>query len=499
MQKLNDDFKKRESFFSNRSSCIFPIYFDGPENDLFIVFLNYWTLKNELDSAKLSVNYRIYDGDGDLLLRKNLPINAWHNQQSVKGLLEEAKYQNSDTLSGMIEVEVVSVENLRFSFPGITGIYRAGNLYSSVHAGGRIKNSDENQDPFEIVETNWTCKWGQGISPFFHYFNGPNKPQNKSLEVSILGLDGELLDSMSVDVSQLPPFGSRVYFVNEIFQGKIFDNDAFVCVKLEGGSKFPRMIVGNYHKSRKFMEVTHSFSLIDKADYCPTGVGIEFESMLCCLGPDKLNLRVHVFPTNGLAKFGLQTYAQDECEQRLTPVMSDVVPFKYEYGAMDFHIKAKTRFMCCRLTGGMVPSRLNASFIYTVANKQSSFSTDIASGAKSSVYPPKYNHWGQAYLSEDYDTVIMIRNNSHRPSETNVGNCQLKIFGSSSVFEFEFLINAESSRFISLRDLISLRLSEFNLQAKFLSWFLITDVPTCETFWISFREEDGAIFGEHGF
>ena len=52
---------------------------------------------------------------------------------------------------------------------------------------------------------------------------------------------------------------------------------------------------------------------------------------------------------------------------------------------------------------GKVPSRFNSNFIYSLNKKNKLFSTDIATGAKSNVYPPKYIHWGSGIIGNGYN------------------------------------------------------------------------------------------------
>ena len=56
---LEKDFKLRKSFFSNRASAIFPIYFLSHENDLILSWLNYWKIKNNIPSNTITINLRL--------------------------------------------------------------------------------------------------------------------------------------------------------------------------------------------------------------------------------------------------------------------------------------------------------------------------------------------------------------------------------------------------------------------------------------------------------
>lgn len=147
IQDLKDAFEARKYFFSNRSSCIFPVHL-RPGTDLHIVYLNYWLLKNGIPTESLIINFRIFDETGFLALLETKKHIKNHNQVSIKELFSASRNFKVDNFDGMVEVEIISTENIKFSFPGIVGIFQAGNLYSLVHSAGRIKNPDELQKKF---------------------------------------------------------------------------------------------------------------------------------------------------------------------------------------------------------------------------------------------------------------------------------------------------------------------------------------------------------------
>ena len=76
---------------------------------------------------------------------------------------------------GIANIEFISQENFGFTFPAVTAFYSSNSNYSGVHTAGRIKNTEESKIPGRIIETNWRCKWGDGITPFFTLFNGSLK------------------------------------------------------------------------------------------------------------------------------------------------------------------------------------------------------------------------------------------------------------------------------------------------------------------------------------
>ena len=166
---LEKDFKLRKSFHTNRSSAIFPILFFNKSNDFYLSILNYWSIKNNIDTNTLVINLRIYDQNGYLVKRDDYKNISQNLLISIRKYITQAKF------SGMVEVEIISTSNLRFNFPALTGFYKSRSLYSCVHSAGRIKGAEEVHSSKKVEETNWSCKFEKNITPFFHFINSSKK------------------------------------------------------------------------------------------------------------------------------------------------------------------------------------------------------------------------------------------------------------------------------------------------------------------------------------
>ena len=163
---LKDSFVKQKIIVANRASAVFPVYL-RKGTDLHIVFLNYWTIKNKIPKEMLLVNIRIYDESGNLIKISTLEKLENHNQISIKSILQKEK--QIENFDGTAHIEIISTKNLKFQFPGIMAIYQSNNLFSVIHAEGRVKNSDEIQKLFYTKESNWICKIDKNITPFFSF------------------------------------------------------------------------------------------------------------------------------------------------------------------------------------------------------------------------------------------------------------------------------------------------------------------------------------------
>jgi len=451
-----------------------------------LVWLNYWTIKNGIDREKITINFRIYDTDGNLIVRTQLSELKEHNEFSVREVISDSEF------FGMIEIEIISLDNLKFVFPAITGVYKSGSYFSGVHSAGRIKGSDENHSSIITEETNWECKFRDGISPFFHYIHGP-KSDSSDIIVKLYSSKGDIIDTVNICES-FNAFGSKIYFIDEVFSHNNYQPGTFAGVECDNHTVFRRMVVGNYHKKINHLEVTHSFPKQNYLDYCSVNDN-GFESFLAMYSHDKFDLKCRVFPTNCEGgNYSITTFTQKFSETKLS---QKNIGNTLEVGYGKIYLEDEVQFKLLSMKG-VVPSRFNTNFIYSVKDCVSEFSTDIATGAKSNVYPPKHNHWGLGIIGSGYDFVLMIRNNNHL-GDTIETKAKLTLFGLSQSDNFTFEIKAESSKSICLSDLLDVhRLNNF-IKPQIFSWMLSTEQPYSETFWVSWRKTDGCILGCHGF
>lgn len=484
---LQQDFELRQDFFTNRASAIFPIYFRSEKNDLILSWLNYWLVKNQLDPSGLAVNIRIYDCMGILHARTNVELQEFNNAFSVRSCIKQELFE------GMIELEIISIYNIRFTFPAIVAFYKTGSFYSCVHSAGRLKNTDEEHSDSITEETNWSCKFSSTITPFFHYING-NTDKEVSLRVNLKSEDGVTISAIDVS-KKFNAFGSKVFFIDDLIPNALAKEDMFISVECSNNQVFRRMVVGNYHKTLEHMEVTHSYPHQKSRDYCPTNKH-GAESFLALYNDCNLSLTARIFPTNCgndfLVKESNQEYGSfglgDEKDSRF---------LQDGYGKVELDEEARSKILW--LYGDSVPSRLNCNFIYQVKNSNSPFSTDIATGAKSSVYPPKFSHWGSGVFGNGYDFTLMIRNVNHN-RDCTIAKGTLAVYADEFTLEQPIEINADSSSSFLLSDFLEERILDSLLGKEVIfSWFLKLDQPHSETFWVSFRKRDGCIVGEHGF
>ena len=191
---------------------------------------------------------------------------------------------------------------------------------------------------------------------------------------------------------------------------------------------------------------------------------------------------------------------QTEKNKKLEPQLIKEKNQFFKKGFGEISLKGNSLFKVINLYGNKIPSRFNTSLIYKIKNKDSNFSTDIATGAKSLVYPKKYSHWGSGIIGLGYDSVIMVRNNSHdRKSKKAKG--KLYIYGLlKNSIELSISVNAESCENFLL-SVINRKIKELVSKNKVLifTWFIKFDKPNLEAIWLSYKKSNGCILGDHAF
>jgi len=491
---LKSGFEFRKKNIHNRASAVFPIYITK-NNDFYLVFFNYWKKKNNIKITSISLVIYIYNEKGNLIRHFNSKINEHHNQFSVKSILGKEIKKN---FAGSVNIEILSLEKLSFPFPAVIGVYKSGNLYSSVHSAGRIKNLNEKHEINYTEETNWSCKFNNGITPFFHYFMGPTKPSNNYITVTLFSFDKKIKKKKKISIKNLKPFSSKIFFIKKIF-GKInYLNSDFVSVKVEHNSVFPRLVVGNFHEKNSFFETTHSFPFIYNKDHCPVLKDKPIQSKLSAYRNNELDLYLKVFPTNCPGSFKGKFFIKRFNQKKLNS-NGRLINFSPRVLSKTkiFPVKNNDQFLSLRMYGNKIPSRFNASFIYKVKNTKSNYSVDVADGARSCITPGKISHWGHGYIGEKYETAIMIINDNYKNNNNETAFGELNIYSSNLKKKRKIKIEPDSLLILKISEIKNL--SILRKKHKFFSWFLKLKKPGCEAFWISYRKSDGAIFGDHSF
>ena len=74
---------------------------------------------------------------------------------------------------------------------------------------------------------------------------------------------------------------------------------------------------------------------------------------------------------------------------------------------------------------------------------------------------------------------------------------ELSIYSSKFMIKTKIIIEPDSIKILKISKMKKIK--SLTKKYKFFSWFLKMESPGCEAFWLSYRKNDGAIFGDHSF
>src|SRR5262249_1133069 len=418
-------FAVHQGAFANRASTIFPILI-RPQGDTIVTFLDYWRIKNHIDNVACFI--RVYDSEGRLAARRSLIVTDNHNEISF------AKLLGTDNFDGLTEIEFVAGSNFAFAFPAVMAFYRSGNCFSAVHSAGRIRNPDEPRTPARSTETNWTCKLTPGISPFFTLFNGPRAGSLGEVEVNVHDRSGRRVASRSSDFGLTAPFASRVVKLDELFDVERFSGDHFISLNVPDDDFFPRLVVGNFHRGSEFLEATPSFYWSRLGDDNLQPDEADLLSFIPAPNIPELDLEMVFYPTNAPAEV-TATLRESVHGGSLCDTGKSMTWKTGGEGAemWRYHVKPEVSLVSFDFRDQHLPAPLNTSYRYSVKGLQSQYCPDIATGAPAHVYPPKHSHWGHGLISNDYETVVMIRNIAHHCATAGRATAALSVYDAAGL------------------------------------------------------------------
>jgi hypothetical protein len=484
---LQRRFTEHQGFFANRASTLFPVFI-RPHADTIVVFLDYWRIKNGIENVSCVI--RIYERNGVLATRHSMVVADSHNEISLAQLLQR------DSFEGLCEIEFVGEKNFVFAFPAVVAFYRSGDRYSAVHSSGRVRNPDEPRRRSRSRETNWTCKFLPGVTPFFALFNGPRAGGLGEVEVSVHDGAGNCVVRTSSDFDLAAPFSSRVVKLDELFDIRAFDDNYFVSVNVPDDDFFPRLVVGNFHRDIDFLETTHSFYWSMLGDDTLQPDDAELLSFIPAPKIADLDLEMVFFPTNAPADVAATLRTSPAPGEALRETGESV---RWRTGGSGaelwrYNVDPGVALLSFDFRKQPLPARLNTSYRYKVKGCNAPFCTDIATGSHAHVYPPKRTHWGHGLISARYETVVMLRNIAHNRGDSGRAKATLWVYdGSGRKVSRDVVVEEEASEFVYLRELIG-----SSADVRTVSWFMRADTPNVEAFWISYSP-DGGICGEHAF
>jgi len=487
MTTLAKDFQNRASWLNNRASCIFPIFL-GKYSDTHLVFQNYWGWKNNIDKVFCIV--RLRNSLGKSILSTQIEIEK-HNEIKISKLIEDKSLVDG----GTVEIEIISPENLGYPFPAILAFYVTKNHKSVVHAAGRILNSNENFNNGKWKESNFTITLEENFNPFICIFFGQYVTDTSEIKLIFKDYDNNttLLEiSYSLNSS---PFGSEVLYLKDLLSNtelKLLNmKKVFVIFETEIKGIFGRFVVGNLHLPTTQHFTTHSFQYInpESKDRISASKN-ECSTFIPIFNKKPLKVNIVSFPTNIQENLKLNI-----SKGRLNESIKSTDDFvQIQTGgdnASVFEYQLETDGFFKLESFSDAPSRINVNYNFSLKN--SLHATDLATGFKAKIYPPKENHWGSSILERNWKTMIFIRNLDHK-SNSCEALCSFEAFVNDEIIKKELVVKSESCNVIEIDN------KEFKKgYGDYFSWKLNASETTLEVFWVSYNELNGAIVSEHSF
>ena len=487
MTTLAKDFQNRTSWFNNRASCIFPVFL-GEFNDTHLVFQNYWSWKNNIE--KVFCILRLRNSLGESILNTQIEIEI-HNEIKVSNLIEDKPLING----GTVEIEIISPENLGYPFPAILAFYVTKDQKSVVHAAGRILNSNETFNNGKWKESNFTITLEDDFSPFICLFYGQYVKNNSEIKLIFKDYNDNSILLKKTYSLKSSPFGSEVLYIKDLLSNaelRLLDKKkVFTIFETEIKGIFGRFVVGNFHLPTNQHFTTHSFQYInpDSEDRISAS-NDESSTFLPIFNKKPLRASIVSFPTN--IQENLKLYiSKGKIDESLKSTDEFIHIQTGGDKASVFEYKLDKDAFLKLESFSDAPSRINVNYNFSLEN--SLHATDLATGFKAKIYPPKKNHWGSSILERDWKTIIFIRNLDHK-SKSNKAVCSFEAFINKEIIKKEIVVKPESCNVIEIDG------EEFKKgSGDYFSWKLNASETTLEVFWVSYNKLNGAICAEHSF
>lgn len=275
----------------HRSSAIFALFADVRTR---ICFLNYWKIKN---NVQVGLVLTVRNSGGHVVSRRSVQFgDASVFQESFEGI------------SGSVEIEAYSGENLRIPYAAIMAVYETPRSISMVHSYARDHAPSEIEDGLAILPAREGCitlSREQGVRTLAYFQNGQaSVPAQTATLVVRSGTHAP--HSVPVPLERIAPY-QTVCFDLTALAGTIVDPlepmPVFCGLNFENRSSFPRLLVCWRDERTGEMQVTHSN--FDYAQMPPDPVAGEREAWLHLphLAPLVRNIELNVYPGLGEGRY----------------------------------------------------------------------------------------------------------------------------------------------------------------------------------------------------
>jgi hypothetical protein len=237
----------------NRSSTIFPLYFDVDIVNK-LIFLGYWCIKHN-NSVAISLTLR--DIEGLIISKKDIYIEMPKSYEiDIFNYFKIEKCPHKGFIFSL-EVEVFSENSPMFTYPAITLLYENKCGISAVHSCTRNYNEDETIADYALglPQTGFDIILGQRYRNYFNFIGG--KSPQYSLKVTLVYQNNKKIYE-EILINQTS-YSMHTFFIEDIFINyNIADGYARIIIEHNFIDIYPRFYCG-YISKTELPTLTHSF------------------------------------------------------------------------------------------------------------------------------------------------------------------------------------------------------------------------------------------------
>jgi len=241
-----------------RSSAIFPFILSNKLNTI-IHYLSYWLIKRNIKEVNLLVTIRNKKGN---IIKKTIK-NIREVKSFMVNLKNEINFNHfSKLLTGSVELEVFSKEDLVYPYPAFVVNFEGVNSSSAVHTCGRIFNDKDDlasNNKFVVPETGFDVLCDKNYDPFFSFVNGKKNLKNYKLSLDLINHLGQKKNKL-IKFKKIAPYETCFNFFLDKSDRNFYNNKKGV-VKINHSFKsfFPRFLAGNFDKKKNNSSITHTY------------------------------------------------------------------------------------------------------------------------------------------------------------------------------------------------------------------------------------------------
>jgi len=250
-----------------RSSAIFPVMQrNGITSRL--LFMGYWILKRNIHEIAAVINLR--NPEGTLLTRRVMYIReAKTFRIELSDELEQAGIDRFSDFDGSMEIEFFSTQNLVFPFPAVVINYYGPRFSTVVHTAQRIYNDFDDMkknSQTDVPESGFNIYADDDTEPFIGLINGSVPVDSSHLKMQFFNDNQETLDC-HIDLGRMEPYEMRMIYPAQSANLRQFLHGRLGTARISFNVNwiFPRLLVGNLHRSIPALTITHTYYDCSKA------------------------------------------------------------------------------------------------------------------------------------------------------------------------------------------------------------------------------------------